>query len=255
MNLGLTGKTALICAASRGLGRACAMALAQEGVTITITGRDATRLQQTADEITAATGTKVHIAPGDITTPEGREAALSQNPTPDILVTNAGGPPPGDFRTYTDKMWHDALNANMLTPIALIKSVIDPMIANKFGRIINITSGSVKSTLPNLGLSGGARTGLTGFIAGISREVAHHNVTINNMLPGAFNTDRIAALAKANGRTMEEETAYRSAQIPAGRIGNPEEFGAMCAFLCSTHAGFIVGQNILLDGGLFNSTI
>jgi 3-oxoacyl-[acyl-carrier protein] reductase len=255
MDLGLTGKTALICAASAGLGRACAMALAQEGVTLTITGRNSDRLYQTAEEITKATGAKIHAAPGDITTPEGKAAALKPNPTPDILVTNAGGPPPGDFRTYTEKMWHDALNANMLTPIELIKAVIDPMIAKKFGRIVNITSGSVKSTLPNLGLSSGARTGLTGFIAGLAREVAHHNVAINNLLPGPFNTDRMASLAKSAGRTLEEELSLRAGQNPAGRVGNPEEFGAACAFLCSTQAGYIIGQNFLIDGGLFNSTM
>jgi 3-oxoacyl-[acyl-carrier protein] reductase len=255
MDLGLRGKTALICAASAGLGRACAMALAQEGVTITITGRNAEILLQTAKEISKATGVKVHAAPGDITTPEGKAAALKPNPTPDILITNAGGPPPGDFRTYTEKMWHDALNANMLTPIELIKAVIDPMIAKKFGRIVNITSGSVKSTLPNLGLSSGARTGLTGFIAGLAREVAHHNVAINNLLPGPFNTDRMASLAKSAGRTLEEELSLRAGQNPAGRVGNPEEFGAACAFLCSTQAGYIIGQNFLIDGGLFNSTM
>jgi len=255
MKLGLTGKTAIVCAASRGLGRACAMALAAEGVEVTITGRTEADLAATADEIARETGAIVHYAVGDITTVEGRAAALAVCAEPDILVNNAGGPPPGDFRDFTDEMWHAALNANMLSPIAMIKAVIDPMIARKFGRIVNITSGSVKSPIPVLGLSNGARTGLTGFIAGLSRDVAKHNVIINNLLPGPFNTDRLKALAKSAGRSLEDEISVRSAAIPARRVGEPEEFGATCAFLCSSHAGFMVGQNVLLDGGLFNSTL
>jgi 3-oxoacyl-[acyl-carrier protein] reductase len=255
MDLGLKGRTALVCAASRGLGKACALALAENGVRVTITGRDITALQITATEITAASGMPVLIAPGDITTPAGRQAALAVCPEPDILINNAGGPPPGDFRTFTDAMWHDALNANMLSPIAMIRAVIDPMIERKFGRIINITSGSVKSPIPALGLSNGARTGLTGFAAGLARQVAAHNVTINNLLPGPFNTDRLASLAKSAGRTLDEEIATRAQTIPARRVGDPAEFGAACAFLCSAAAGFIVGQNLLLDGGMFNSTM
>jgi 3-oxoacyl-[acyl-carrier protein] reductase len=255
MNFGLAGKTAIVCAASRGLGRASALALAAEGVEVTITGRTEADLVTTAAAITQQTGAKVHIAVGDITTPEGRAAALAACPEPDILVNNAGGPPPGDFRTFTDQTWHDALNANMLSPIAMIKAVIDPMIARKFGRIVNITSGSVKSPIAALGLSNGARTGLTGFVAGLSRDVAKHNVIINNLLPGPFNTDRLKALAKSAGRSLEDEIAHRSGVIPARRVGEPEEFGAACAFLCAAQAGFIVGQNILLDGGLFNSTL
>jgi 3-oxoacyl-[acyl-carrier protein] reductase len=255
MNLGLAGKRAIVCAASRGLGRACAMALASEGVEVTITGRTEADLETTAKDITRETGAKIHIAVGDITTQAGRAAALVACADPDILINNAGGPPPGDFRSFTDDMWHDALNANMLSPIAMIKAVIDPMIARKFGRIINITSGSVKSPIAALGLSNGARTGLTGFIAGLSRDAAKHNVIINNLLPGPFNTDRLKSLAKAAGRTLEDEIAHRSTLIPARRVGEPDEFGAACAFLCSAQAGFIVGQNILLDGGLFNSTM
>jgi 3-oxoacyl-[acyl-carrier protein] reductase len=255
MDLGLTGRKAIICAASKGLGKACAMALAEAGVEITITGRNQESLEAAAAEIHAATGAIIHIAPGDITTPQGRAAALAACPEPDILVNNAGGPPPGNFRDFTDEMWHAALNANMLTPIALIKAVIDPMIAKRFGRIVNITSGSVKSPIPALGLSNGARSGLTGFIGGLARDVAKHNVAINNLLPGPFNTDRMASLAKSAGRSLDDEVAARAKTNPAGRIGDPAEFGAACAFLCSTQAGFIIGQNLLLDGGAFNATM
>ena len=220
-----------------------------------ITGRDATTLEATGAEIRAATGMEVLLAPGDITTPEGRAAALAKCPAPDILVNNAGGPPPGDFRDFTDEMWHAALNANMLSPIAMICAVIDPMIARKFGRIVNITSAAVKSPIAALGLSNGARAGLTGFAAGLARNVARHNVTINNLLPGPFNTDRMAGLAKTAGRSVAEEILLRSKLNPAGRVGEPAEFGAACAFLCSAQAGFIVGQNLLLDGGAFNATM
>ena len=259
MDLGLSGKTAIICAASKGLGRACALALAREGVAIVITGRDPQALEATAAEIRSQTGAQVRIAPGDITTPEGRLAALKLLPEPDILVNNAGGPPPGDFRDFTEEMWHDALNANMLTPIALIKAVLDPMIAKNFGRIVNVTSASVKSPIPYIGLSNGARAGLTGFVAGLARQVAKHNVTINNLLPGPFNTDRLrtteAKAATAAGISVEDAIAKRGATLPAGRVGDPEEFGAACAFLCAASSGFIVGQNLLLDGGAFNATM
>jgi 3-oxoacyl-[acyl-carrier protein] reductase len=259
MDLGLRGRRAIICAASKGLGRACALALAREGVALVITGRNPAMLAATAAEIAAATGVAVQIAPGDITTPEGRAAALNLCPQPDILVNNAGGPPPGDFRDFSDATWHAALNANMLTPIAMIKAVIDPMIAQNFGRIVNITSGSVKSPIPALGLSNGARAGLTGFAAGLARQVARHNVTINNLLPGPFETDRLrqtlAKEAQAAGIPIEEAIRRRGAANPAGRVGDPEEFGAACAFLCAAQSGFIVGQNLLLDGGAFNSTM
>ncbi|MDE8346968.1 MAG: SDR family oxidoreductase [Acidocella sp.] len=259
MDLGLRGKTAIICAASRGLGRACALALAEAGVDLVITGRDFGALNAAASDIAAATGVNVRVAPGDITTPEGRAVALALCPEPDILINNAGGPPPGDFRDFTDDAWHAALNANMLTPIALIRAVIDPMITRGFGRIVNITSASVKSPISNIGLSNGARAGLTGFVAGLARDVARHNVTINNLLPGPFDTDRLRATARAAavraGRNVEDEIAARAAQNPARRIGRPAEFGAACAFLCSTQAGYIVGQNLLLDGGAFNATM
>ncbi len=257
MDTGLTGRTALVCAASKGLGRACAMALAREGVAVTITARGAEALERTAQEIREQTGADVTTVAGDITTEEGRAAALAACPNPDILVNNAGGPPPGDFRDWDRADWIKALDANMLTPIALIKATVDGMIGRKFGRIVNITSGSVKSPIPTLGMSNGARAGLTGFVAGLARQVARHNVTINSLLPGPFLTDRLrsnsaTAAAKA-GRSVEEEIAARAATSPAGRVGDPAEFGDACVFLCAASSGFIVGQNLLLDGGAFNS--
>jgi 3-oxoacyl-[acyl-carrier protein] reductase len=259
MDLGIAGKRALVCAASKGLGRACAMALAREGVSVTITARGAEALEHTAAEIRAATGVTVTAVPGDITTEAGRAAALAACPEPDILVNNAGGPPPGDFRQWSREDWIKALDANMLTPIALIRSVIDGMIARGFGRIVNITSASVKSPIATLGMSNGARAGLTGFVAGLARQVARHNVVINNLLPGPFLTDRLRSTteeaARAAGRPVEAVLAERAKANPAGRVGNPEEFGFACAFLCSAHAGFIVGQNLLLDGGSFNSSM
>jgi 3-oxoacyl-[acyl-carrier protein] reductase len=259
MDTGIAGRRALVCAASRGLGRGCALALAQEGVHVTITGRDPATLEATAAAIRAATGTPVATAPGDIATESGRAAALAACPDPDILVNNAGGPPAGDFRDWDRDAWIAALDANMLAPIFLIRATIDHMIAQKFGRIVNITSGSVKSPIARLGMSNGARTGLTGFVAGLARQVAQHNVTINNLLPGPFLTDRLrgmaAAAAKQAGTTPEQELARRAAENPAQRVGTPEEFGLACAFLCSTHSGFIVGQNLLLDGGAFNATL
>jgi 3-oxoacyl-[acyl-carrier protein] reductase len=259
MDLGLQGKRAIVCAASKGLGKACAMALAREGVSVVITGRDKAALEAAAYDIHAATGSNVIAAAGDITTQAGRDAALAACPDPDILVNNAGGPPPGDFRDFTEEMWHAALNANMLSPIAMIKAVLDPMIARRFGRIVNITSGAVKSPIPILGLSNGARAGLTGFVAGLARDVARHNVTINNLLPGPFDTDRLRATAAksaaASGRSLDEEVQVRGQQNPTGRVGQPAEFGDACAFLCAAHSGFIVGQNLLLDGGAFNATM
>ena len=196
---------------------------------------------------------------GDITTEAGRAAALAACPEPDILINNAGGPPPGDFREWGRDDWIKAVDANMLTPIFLIRSVIDGMIARKFGRIVNITSASVKSPIPHLGMSNGARAGLTGFVAGIARQVARHNVTINGLLPGPFLTDRLrsssAGLAKASGRSVDEEIADRAKASPAGRVGDPSEFGEACVFLCAASSGFIVGQNLVLDGGAFNSTM
>jgi 3-oxoacyl-[acyl-carrier protein] reductase len=259
MDLGLQGRRAIVCAASKGLGRACASALAREGVEVVITGRDPETLEATARAIAQDTGTVVRTAPGDIATEAGRAAALSACPDPDILVNNAGGPPPGDFRNWEREDWLRALDANMLTPIALMKAVIGGMIGRRFGRIVNITSGSVKSPIPQLGMSNGARAGLTGFVGGLARQVARHNVTINNLLPGPFATDRLrstmAASAKQAGKTIEQEMEARATQNPAGRFGDPEEFGRACAFLCASSSGFIVGQNLLLDGGAFNSTM
>ncbi len=259
MDIGLKGKTALVCAASKGLGRACAMALAMEGVNVVITARTAGPLEETAAEIRAATGVTVTTVVGDITTEAGRAAALAACPSPDILVNNAGGPPPGDFRDWDRDTWIAAIDANMLTPIFLMKAVVDGMIARGFGRIVNITSGSVKSPIPALGMSNGARAGLTGFAAGLARQVARHNVTINNLLPGPFLTDRLRsnarAAAAASGQEVDALLMERAKGSPAGRVGDPAEFGAACAFLCSAHSGFIVGQNLLLDGGAFNATM
>ncbi|GAC1343690.1 MAG: SDR family oxidoreductase [Acetobacteraceae bacterium] len=259
MDVGLTGKRALVCAASKGLGRACAMGLAREGVAVTITARTVSTLEQTAEEIRQATGATVTTVAGDITTEAGRAAALAACPDPDILVNNAGGPPPGDFRDWERDDWIRALDANMLTPIFLIRAVVDGMITRRFGRIVNITSGSVKSPIPTLGMSNGARAGLTGFVGGLARQVARHNVTINNLLPGPFNTDRLrattAGAAKASGRSVEDELAERAKGWPTRRAGDPAEFGDACVFLCAASSGFIVGQNLLLDGGLFNSTM
>ena len=259
MDLGIKGKKAIVCAASKGLGKACAMSLAREGVELVITARTLETLEATAAEIRAATGAKVTAVAGDITTEAGRAAALAACPEPDILVSNAGGPPRGDFRDWTRDDWIKAVDGNMLTPIFLIKAVVDGMIARKFGRIVNITSGSVKSPIAELGMSNGARAGLTGFVGGLARQVARHNVTINGLLPGPFLTDRLRSgfeeAARRSNRPVDEIIAERSASNPAGRVGNPAEFGEACAFLCAASSGFIVGQNLLLDGGSFNSTM
>ena len=258
MDLGIAGRRALVCAASKGLVRGCAEALAREGVDVTILARTEADVARAAEEIGTAAGRKVAWLACDITTVAGRAAALAACPQPDILVNNAGGPPPGDFRDWDRDAWLRAIDANMLTPIELIKATVDGMIGRKFGRIVNITSAAVKAPIDFLGLSNGARSGLTGFIAGLSRKVAAHNVTINNMLPGLFDTDRLqgtmAARAKNTGKTVEEARAQASAGIPVGRFGSAAEFGAACAFLCSVHAGYIVGQNILLDGGAYPGT-
>ncbi len=259
MDTGLKGRRAIICAASKGLGRGCAEALAREGVELVITARTEGPLLETAAAIRAASGVKVTPVVGDITTEAGRAAALAACPEPDILVNNAGGPPPGDFRDWDRDTWIRALDANMLTPIFLIRAVVDGMIARRFGRIVNITSASVKSPIPTLGMSNGARAGLTGFVAGLARQVARHNVTINALLPGPFLTDRLRSTSQAqaakSGRSLEEEIALRAREVPAGRVGDPAEFGTACAFLCAASSGFIVGQNLVLDGGAFNSTM
>jgi len=261
VDLGIKGRRAIVCASSKGLGRACAMALAAEGVHVTVTARGVEALTKTASEIRQLhPGVTVTEVPGDITTPAGREAVLKACPDPDILVNNAGGPPPGDFRNWTRDDWIKAIDANMLTPIELIKATVDGMMARKFGRIVNITSAAVKAPIEVLGLSNGARAGLTGFIAGISRKTVINNVTINGLLPGPFNTDRLrSAVAKAEaekrGISVDEMLAERAKLNPAGRFGEPEEFGMACAFLCGAKAGFITGQNILLDGGAFPGTL
>jgi 3-oxoacyl-[acyl-carrier protein] reductase len=264
MDLGIQGKRALVCAASKGLGRGCALALAREGVHVTIVARGQETLDATLAELRklGAGGTapiaEMRAVSADITTPEGRAAALAACPAPDILINNAGGPPPGDFRDWSRDDWIKALDANMLTPIELIKATVDGMIARRFGRIVNITSGAVKAPIDVLGLSNGARSGLTGFVAGLARKTVKHNVTINNLLPGLFDTDRIrnvvGAQARAKGVEYEMALAERVATIPAGRIGDPAEFGAACAWLCSTQAGYITGQNWLLDGGAYPGT-
>lgn len=259
MDLGIAGRRAIVCAASKGLGRACAFALAREGVHVTLTARSADALEATAEEIRKATGVTVTTAPGDISTEEGRAAALAACPEPDILINNAGGPPPGDFHDWDRDDWIRALDANMLTPIFLIKATVDGMMSRGFGRIVNITSAAVKAPIPILGLSNGARTGLTGFVAGLSRQTVKHNVTINNLLPGPFETDRLRKTmeggAKAAGRSIDEEMDLRRKTNPSGRFGDPEEFGAACAFLCAAQSGFMTGQNILLDGGAFPGTM
>ncbi|MDB5580271.1 MAG: 3-oxoacyl-ACP reductase [Bradyrhizobium sp.] len=258
MDLGLKGRTALVCAASKGLGKACAMALAREGVSVTITARTRETLEATADEIRKATGAKVIAIVGDITTPQGRAEALAATPDLDILINNAGGPPPGDFRDWSRDDWVKALDANMLTPIELIKATVDGMMSRKFGRIVNITSSAVKAPIDYLGLSNGARAGLTGFVAGLSRTTIAHGVTINNILPGPFETDRMRGSTMANAKKAgidpDKALADRAALNPAKRFGQPDEFGAVCAFMCSTHASYMTGQNILLDGGSYPGT-
>ena len=258
MDLGIRGRTALVCAASKGLGKGCAFALAQEGVQLFITARGRDALEATADEIRKATGAKVTTLVGDITTPEGRAQALAACPKPDILVNNAGGPPPGEFRNWTREDWLKAIDANMLTPIELIKATVDSMIERRFGRIVNITSSAVKAPIAELGLSNGARSGLTGFIAGIARRTAGHNVTINNLLPGRFWTDRLRSNvehnAKQQGKSLEEVKQALEKTIPAGRFGTAEEFGQCCAYLCSAQASYLTAQNVLIDGGAYPGT-
>jgi 3-oxoacyl-[acyl-carrier protein] reductase len=259
LDLRIRGRKAIVCAASKGLGRGCAMSLGRAGVELTITARTAETLEATAEEIRRETGAKVTPVPGDIATEAGRAAALAACPEPDILVNNCGGPPAGDFREWSLDDWQKAVNANMLTPIMLIKSVVDGMCERRFGRIVNITSSSVKSPIAILGMSNGARAGLTGFCAGIARQVAKYNVTINNLLPGPFLTDRLRSNIEYDARrqnvSFDELLARRGAANPAGRVGDPAEFGDACAFLCAASSGFIVGQNLLLDGGAFNSTM
>lgn len=275
MDLGIAGKWALVCGASKGLGRGCAEALVREGVHVVINARNADELQRTAADLVALGASaasargqndstpQVLAVAADITTPEGRDAAFSVAGGPgrdfDIVVTNAGGPPPGDFRDWDRDAWLRAVNANMLTPIELIRATVDGMAERGFGRIVNITSSSVKAPIDILGLSNGARSGLTGFVAGVARgSVAARGVTINNLLPGKFDTDRLTgtlqAAANKTGKSPEEVRRTQQASIPAGRFGTPQEFGAICAFLCSVHAGYMTGQNVLADGGAYPGT-
>jgi 3-oxoacyl-[acyl-carrier protein] reductase len=254
MDLGIKGKSAIVCAASKGLGKGCAEALAREGVDVTICARGADALNATAGEL-AAFGVKVTPVVCDVTTDEGRKALLAASPNPDILVNNAGGPPPGDFKNFTLDDWRKAVEGNMITPIALIHATVYGMMERGFGRIVNITSQSVRAPIPALELSNGARVGLTGAVAVLARKVSRNNVTINGILPGPFATDRLRSVnqkaAEARNVPVETIDAERQALVPAGRFGTPAEFGAVVAFLCSRHAGFITGQNILIDGGGF----
>jgi len=260
MNLGIDGKWALVCAASKGLGKGCAQALVREGVNVVITARGDDALQATAAELRALNGGEVRAVAGDITTPEGRAAALAACPQVDILVNNAGGPPPGDFRDWDREAWIKALDANMLTPIELIRATVDAMASRGFGRIVNITSGAVKAPIDVLGLSNGARSGLTGFVAGVARSgIAAKGVTINGLLPGAFDTDRLRSgtqsAAQKTGQDFDLLWKRRMQNIPAQRFGTAAEFGAVCAFICSVQGGYLNGQNILLDGGAYPGTM
>jgi len=259
MDLGIRGRRALVCGASKGLGRGCAEALAEAGVDLVLNARGAGALEATAADLRRRFQVNVLTVPADITTEAGRAEVLAQAGEVDILVTNAGGPPPGIWSDWEREDFIRALDANMLTPIALMKALLPGMIGRGWGRVVNITSQSVKAPIASLGLSNAARTGLTGYVAGTARQVAPYGVTINNLLPGIHATDRAVALdngvAQAEGISLAEAQARRAATIPARRYGTAEEFGAACAFLCSMQAGFIVGQNILLDGGATNATI
>lgn len=259
MDMGIRGRKAIVCASNRGLGRACAEALAEEGVDLVINGLDADRLNKTADAISSAWGVSVTPVAADVSSPEGQAALLEACPKPDILVNNNGGPPLKDFRELNREDILKGVVQNMVTPIELIQKVVGQMTEQNFGRIVNITSASVKMPIVGLDLSSGARAALTAFMAGPARTIANHNVTVNGLLPGMFDTDRLkgstARMAELQGLSEEEAAEKRMAGVPAGRFGNPEEFGRTCAFMCSVHAGYLTGQNILLDGGLFNSSI
>ena len=254
MDLGIKGRKAIVCASSRGLGKACAMELARAGCDVVVNGRDEKTLAATAAEISKATGAKVIPVAADVGTPEGQAKLFAAMPSPDILVNNNAGPPFRDFRELSRQQMIDGVIANMIVAVELIQKVIDPMTQRGFGRIVNITSSSVKAPIPGLDLSSGARAGLTAFLAGVARTVADKNVTINNVLPGPFDTDRLRSniemTARKMGKSFDEAAAARKATVPAKRFGTPEEFGAACAFLCSAQAGYITGQNLLLDGGM-----
>lgn len=258
MDLGIKGKNAIVCASSKGLGKACASALAAEGVNVWICARNADTLERAAAEIAELGGGDVTALVADVTTDDGREALLEACPAPDILVNNAGGPPPGDFRDWRQQDWFDAVNANMYSAIDMIRRCLDGMTDRGFGRIVNITSVAVKLPVKPLGLSNGARAGLTGFISGIAREPAERNVTINNLLPGYVATDRMWSVVDAGARAAgQDPEAFKRSffdAVGARRPGDPAEFGAVCAFLCSRQAAYITAQNILMDGGLYPGT-
>jgi 3-oxoacyl-[acyl-carrier protein] reductase len=255
MDLGISGRRAIVCGASAGLGRATALALSRDGVRVVIAARTEERLRAAAATISGETGHEVFPVACDVTTEDGRAALLAACPDPDILINNAGGPPPGDFRNWSREDWLKAIDANMLSAIFLVRATLDGMIARGFGRVINITSHMVKEPVNLLGLSNGARAGLTGFIGGLARDVARHNVTLNNVLPGQFDTDRLRSnqerFAAASGVEVAAFRERQKSRVPAHRFGDPAEFGDMCAFLCGARAGFITGQNILVDGGQF----
>lgn len=259
MDLGINGKRALVCASSKGLGKGCAENLAAAGVDLVMCARGSDALEATAEDIRSRFGVEVVTIATDITTEQGQQDVLQAAGDIDILVTNAGGPPPGMWSDWTRDDFIKALDANMITPISLIKAVLPSMMDKGWGRIVNITSQSVKAPIAVLGLSNSARAGLTGYVAGTARQVAGHGVTINNLMPGIHATDRAVALdtgvANQQGISIEEAAVQRAKTIPAGRYGTAQEFGATCAFLCSQHAGFIIGQNVLLDGGAVNATL
>jgi 3-oxoacyl-[acyl-carrier protein] reductase len=259
LDLGIKGRRAIVCASSRGLGKACARALARAGVAVVVNGLDETRLQASAEELRRETGAAITPVVADVTTRDGQAKLLEALPDPDILVTNAGGPPFKDFRELDRAAILTGVTWNMVTPIELIQATIDPMVARGFGRIVNITSSAVKAPIAELGLSNGARTGLTGFVAGVARAIADKGVTINNILPGRFDTDRLrknlAFNAQRTGRSVEEVERGHKAAVPMKRFGDPHEFGELCAFICSAQAGYMTGQNILIDGGSYPGTL
>ncbi len=256
MDLGIAGRKAIVCASSQGLGKACALALAREGVDVVINGRSEQALRVAAKDIEAQAGRGVTMLASDLTTPEGRAALLAACPQPDILVTNIGGPPIGDFRDWDEAAWRAAVDRHMIPPLMLIRAVIGGMVERRFGRIVNLTSRAIRAPMPFNGLSNGARAGLTAGVAGLARQVAKHNVTINSILPGSFatvrQTESLEQIAAKTGRPVKEVADERLAEIPAERFGQPDELGRLCAFVCGKDAGFIVGQNILIDGGSVN---
>lgn len=259
MDLGIAGKRGIVCGASKGLGFACARSLVREGVAVVIVARSAQDLADAAEQLRDEGGGAVTPVAADVSTAEGRARILAACADPDILINNAGGPPPGDFRHWEREDWLKAIDANMLAPIFLIRAVVDGMMQRGFGRILNITSMAVKAPIPILGLSNGARAGLTGFVAGLARQTVSHGVTINNVLPGMFLTERlqgtIVSWAETEGRTVEDTADSRRRGIPAGRFGEPSEFGDLCAYYCSRQAGYITGQNVLIDGGVYPGTL